>query len=74
MWLPAPIYKRIPQCWFLLGLLFIATGLYSGFELPLIFMWQVIVGIGCCIYGIGIFLFRLRYRKHRTVPDQEQHA
>jgi hypothetical protein len=62
MWLPSPIYERVPQFWFLLGLLFIATGLYLGFEFALSF-WYIAVGFSCGSYGVGIFLVRLRSRQ-----------
>ena len=62
MWLPIPIYERIPQFWFLLGLLFIATGLYLGFEFALSF-WYIAVGFSCCSYAVGILLVRLRARQ-----------
>ncbi len=62
MWLPSPIYERIPQFWFLLGLLFISTGLYLGFEFALSF-WYIAVGFSCCSYGVGIFLVRMRTRQ-----------
>ena len=62
MWVPTPIYERIPQFWFLLGLLFIATGLYLGFEFALSF-WYIAVGFSCCSYGVGIFLVRMRSRQ-----------
>ncbi len=62
MWLPTPIYERIPQFWFLLGLLFIAAGLYLGFEFALSFAY-ITLGFSCCAYGVGIFLVRLRYRQ-----------
>ena len=62
MWPPTPIYERIPLVWFLLGLLFIATGLYLGFEFALSF-WYIAVGFSCCSYGVGIFLVRMRSRQ-----------
>ena len=62
MWLPTPIYERIPQFWFLLGLLFISTGLYLGFEFALSF-WYIAVGFSCCSYGVGTFLVRMRTRQ-----------
>ncbi len=66
MWIPTPIYERIPQFWFLLGLLFIATGLYVGFEYSLIF-WYGGIGFVCCMYGVGIFFVRRGYRRGRQV-------
>jgi hypothetical protein len=69
MWLPPPIYERIPQFWFLLGLLFISTGLYLGFEFALSF-WYIAVGLSCCAYGVGIFLTRLTHRQRPQTAEQ----
>jgi hypothetical protein len=69
MWLPTPIYERIPQFWFLLGLLFISTGLYLGFEFALSF-WYIAVGLSCCAYGVGIFLVRLTHRQRPQTAEQ----
>ena len=66
MWLPTPIYERIPQFWFLLGLLFIAAGLYLGFEFSLVF-WYAGIGFSCCLYGVGVFFVRWGYRRGRKV-------
>ena len=68
MWLPTPIYERIPQFWFLLGLYFIAIGLYVGFNVPVSFLY-IIGGFVCCMYGIGIYLVRLRYRQHSPAAE-----
>jgi hypothetical protein len=62
MWLPTPVYERIPQFWFLLGLLFIANGLYLGLDIAISFGY-IAVGFGCCIYGVGIAVVRMRYRR-----------
>ncbi len=64
MRLPTPVYERMPQVWFLLGLLFIANGLYLGFYFQMTFLY---IGFGfvCCAYGVGIHLMRLN---HRQVP------
>ena len=62
MWLPSPIYERIPQFWFLLGLLFTVTGLYLGFEFSLAFGY-VAIGFCSCGFGAGIYLVRLRHRQ-----------
>jgi hypothetical protein len=69
MWLPTPIYERIPQFWFLLGLLFISTGLYLGFEFALSF-WYIAVGFSSCAYGVGIFLARLAHRQSPQTAEQ----
>ena len=69
MWIPTPIYERIPQFWFLLGLLFIATGLYVGFEYALVF-WYAGIGFACCLYGVAVYFIRLGYRRSRQVAEQ----
>ncbi len=58
MW-RAPIYERVPGVWVLLGLLFIAAGLFLGFEFTLSFVYML-VGLFCCAFGSALFLFRLR--------------
>ncbi len=68
MWIPTPIYERIPQFWFLLGLLFIATGLFLGFEYTLVF-WYAGIGFACCMYGVGIFFVRIGYRRGRKLTE-----
>ncbi len=69
MWLPTPINERIPQFWVSLGLLVIGTGLLFGFEYLLAF-WYVGTGTFCCMYGVGIFLYRLRQRGRTRTAGQ----
>lgn len=71
MWLPEPIYERIPHFWFLAGIVFISSGLYLGFQFAATF-WYVALGTICCFCGIWLFTMRTRYRaKHsnREVPS-----
>ena len=67
MWLPTPVYERIPQFWLLLGLLFMSSGTYLGFDYSLSFVYFG-VGFACCIWSLTIFSMRLSARK-----DQRQH-
>jgi hypothetical protein len=67
MWLPTPVYERVPQFWLLLGLLFMSSGTYLGFDYSLSFVYFG-VGFACCIWSLWIFSMRLRSRK-----DQRQH-
>ncbi len=69
MWLPAPIYARIPQICFLLGLLFFAGGLYLGFEYVLSY-YYLGLGVLCCMYAVVIFLLRRRSRKDLHTAEQ----
>jgi len=67
MWIPTPIYERIPQFWLLLGLLFMSSGTYLGFDYSLSFLYFG-VGFICCIRSLWIFSMRLKARK-----DQRKH-
>jgi len=62
MWLPTPLYERVPQFWFLLGLLFVASGLYLGFHFPIALAY-IAIGFICSTYGVGIAIVRMIYRK-----------
>ena len=62
MWIPTPIYERIPQFWLLLGLLFMSSGTYLGFEYTLSFVY-FIVGFVCAMWSIRLFVMRMRHRK-----------
>ena len=64
MWVPTPLYERIPQFWLLLGLLFIALGLYVGFEFGFIFFYLAL-GVVCVSRGIWVQMLRTRYRDKR---------
>lgn len=57
MWLPSPIYERIPQFWLLMGLMFFAFGLYLGFEYQLIFAY---LGLGVLCAGRSVWIFQTR--------------
>ena len=71
MFLPTPIYERLPQFWLLLGLLFMSSGTYLGFDYSLSFLYFG-VGFVCCLWSMWIFTKRLAFRK---VPqDNEQHS
>ncbi len=48
------VLERLPMVWLLLGLLFNALALFLGFEASMFFVY-LIVGWGCCIYGLALF-------------------
>jgi len=58
------VFERLPMVWFLLGLLFFATGLYLGFDHSMAFVYMI-VGMSCCAYGLANFLFRF-WERPRT--------
>ena len=62
MWLPTPVYERIPQFWLLLGLLFMSAGTYLGFDYALSFLYFG-VGFVCCAWSLWIFTMRATARK-----------
>ena len=67
MWLPTPIYERIPQFWLLLGLLFMASGVFLGFEYWLSFVYLG-VGLVCSAWSICIVVMRARHRGVEEMP------
>ena len=71
MWIPTPVYERIPQFWFLLGLLFFANGLYLGFEIAASFGY-IAVGLVCSAYGVGIAIMRMRFRRDQTTEQGQE--
>ena len=73
MWLPSPIYERVPQFWLLLGLLFFAFGLYLGFDFNLIFVY---LGIGLLCIGRSAWIFQARHlqRSKQASHSEEQAA
>jgi hypothetical protein len=65
MWLPTPVYERVPQFWLLLGLLFMSSGTYLGFDYALSFVYFS-VGFVCVTWSITVFVKRSRYRTNPT--------
>ena len=62
MWLPTPVYERVPQFYVLVGLLLITDGLYLGFDFSYSFFYLGL-GIASCVWGVGIFIQRMKYRQ-----------
>ena len=75
MWLPTPIYERVPQFWLLLGLLFISSGVYLGFDYRLSFAY-VFVGAICIAWSVTILIRRSRFRSKpfKTMVGDEEPA
>jgi hypothetical protein len=71
MWIPTPIYERLPQCLVLLGLLFISSGFYLGFDFEPSFVYFG-TGIICLTWGVGIFIMRRSYRKGPQAQQESQ--
>ena len=62
MWLPTPVYERVPQFYVLVGLLLITDGLYLGFDFSYSFFYLGL-GIASCAWGVAIFIQRMKYRQ-----------
>ena len=72
MWIPTPIYERLPQFWLLLGLLFMSSGTYLGFDYWLSFVYFG-VGFACTAWSLIVFSMRLRSRQEKIDnADAEQ--
>ena len=70
MWLPEPIYERLPQAYILIGLLFIAGTLYIGFEAAMAEIYLVL-GFLSMLSGFVVFL---RRRTERARSTQHEHV
>ena len=67
MRIPAAIYERLPQFWLLLGLLFMASGVFIGFGYWLSLVYLA-VGAGCCAWSAWTLTTRLAHRRPRDEP------
>ncbi len=68
MWIPAPVYERLPQFLLLVGLLFMSSGIYLGFG----YTWTWVyfgTGVVCSAWAIRVFMIR---RAFRNAPREEQ--
>ena len=66
MWLPTPVYERLPQFWMLLGLLFMSLGTRLGFEFSLSFLYFA-VGFVCVGQSFCISVMRAISRRNPQV-------
>ena len=64
MKLVSDLFERLPQVWVLLGLLFIAAGLYLGFDYSLVWVYFGI-GLVSFLYGALLFFFLQRERPRK---------
>jgi len=68
MWLPAPIYERLPLTYVVIGLLFFAGTLYIGLDAE---MSEIYMGLGFISMLGGLVVF-LRRRTERARQTEEQ--
>ena len=62
MWLPTPIYERIPVFMLLAGVLFVGSAFYIGFHMPISYFYCG-VGVACLFWGAVVFALRAGFRK-----------
>lgn len=77
MWIPTPIYERIPQFWLLLGLLFISSGILLGFDYRMSFAYFA-AGFVCAGWSLCLFVWRYRFRNTKkagqeSAPDESSY-
>ena len=72
MQIPPFIQDRLPQFWLLLGVLFLATGTYLGFDYPVTFLYFA-VGIVCIFWGFCIVALRPRKPEYTWTEPASAH-
>lgn len=71
MWIPTPVYERIPQFLIVVGLLFMSSSLYLSFDHSLAYVYLG-TGIFCFVWGVSVVAMRMLYRKTREDQPQER--
>jgi Kef-type K+ transport system membrane component KefB len=61
MWLPSPVYERVPQFWLLIGILFMSSGAYLGLKFQLSYLYFG-VGFLCVVWSLVTLIMRKRNR------------
>jgi len=74
MRLPESVYKRLPQFWLLLGVLFLVTGVFLGTDYPVTYIYFAL-GIACVFWSFCIVALRPRkpeysWTEPASVADQ----
>ena len=57
MWLPNSMYRAAPTYWLLLGLMFVFTGAYVGFDSAWSYVFLA-TGAACSAWAVRIFSMR----------------
>lgn len=73
MWIPKPLYDHAPLFWFSLGALFLAGGIYLGFEEGLRIAYFVFAAF-CFGQSAWTFFARRRYRRQAQQQAAEESA
>ena len=73
MWIPKPIYDHAPLFWLLLGVVFLAGGIYLNFSDGLKAAYFVFAAF-CFSHAVWTFVARRRFREQRSLQAPEQTA
>lgn len=68
MRIPTPLYERLPQFWLLLGLLFMSTGTWLGFDYAATFIYFAI-GIACVFWSFCVVALRPRKPEYAKAAE-----
>jgi len=71
MWLPTPVYERLPLILLLVGLALISCATYLGTAYSL-FYFYFSVGVFCCVWSFFILMWRVEARLKRLEALQEK--
>ena len=66
MLLPDHIYRRIPNFWLIMGILFLVFGLMAGPDFQF-FAAYMLAGVACIIRSVWLHQARQRVARHREV-------
>ncbi len=70
MWLPTPIYERLPLLLLTVGLILIAAATYLGTAYSL-FYFYFSVGAFCCVWSFCILMWRVEARLKKLEAQQQ---
>lgn len=73
MWIPKPIYDHAPLFWLLLGLLFLAGGIYLSFPDSLRIAYFVFAAF-CCGHAVWTFVARRRFRQQAELESIDEQS
>ena len=72
MWIPTPVQERLPMFWLLLGLLFIAAGIFLGFDYSATFIYLAI-GVISVFWSFCLVVLRPRKSEYAWTEPASTH-
>ena len=71
MWIPTPVYERIPLFMLIAGAVFVGSAFYIGFHIPISYFYCG-VGVACLFWGAVVFALRAGFRKGSRGDDSSE--